>query len=173
MRPSLKAWLFAVCFSLFGIASAVLAAPESEFVFPHVIFYAVLIVNSFFSIRLFSSIQPRSALQTFADLILLLAYVALAFSIGRPVAFSFFALSVFVAAPPKYALMLGMVPHDRLLRRKILLDLAGTALCAAVLGGTLLGYELASAWLLAIVFALANAHLLLIRPMYRIYDTIV
>lgn len=168
MTPTLKAWAVSLGFAVVGLLSAMLLAPQNAFLAPHVAFYATLTLNSFFSIRLFSSIQPRSFSQGIADAGLVVTYVGLAFSIGYPLLFAFFALGVFIAAPPKYALMLGVIPHPRLLKRKILIDIAGTALCALVLAGTLLGYELESAWILASVFALANLYLLLVRPMYTL-----
>lgn len=168
MKASYKAWLVTLGFSLIGIVSLIFFAPRSEFVIPHTLFYAVLTLNSFFSVRLFSAIQPKTISQTAADAILVLVYCGLALSIGDPIPFAFFALCVFVAAPPKYALMLGVIPHNSLLKRKILIDLVGTALCTAILGGALFGYELESAWTLAVVFTLANIYLLFIRPMYRL-----
>jgi hypothetical protein len=76
---------------------------------------------------------------------------------------------VFVAAPIKYVLMLDHVPHHGFLKRKLLIDLSGTALCAlALLGAVLLGYPLVSAWALAIVYTIANIYHLVINPMYRL-----
>src|SRR3989344_5835049 len=168
MTSSTKALLVTTSFSILGIASLLFSAPSSELVVPHVLFYAVLTVNSYFSVRLFSSIQPSTISQSVADTILVLMYIALAFSIRHPLAFAFFALSVFVAAIPKYALMLEVVPQRMLLKRKIFIDCMGTALCTAVLGGTVLGFELESAWTLAAIFTFANVYLLFIRPMYRL-----
>jgi hypothetical protein len=101
--------------------------------------------------------------------VLVVVYFALGLSIGREWAFPFFALCVFVAAPIKYTLMLGHVPHPEFLKKKLLIDLSGTALCAlALLGAVLLDYPLTSAWALAIIYSLANVYLLFIRPMYRL-----
>lgn len=166
MSPVAKAFLATFVFSSAGAVSFAFAAPVSPLLTPHAAFYVVLVLNSFFSVRLYSRIQPKDALQTFFDALLVVVYLALALSIGQVVLFPFLALLVFVVAAPKYAFMLGKIPHESLLRRKILIDLAGAALCLAVLAGTLSGYELEGAWTLAIVFAIANIYLLLVRPMY-------
>lgn len=165
--PIVKAWSASIFFSLAGLFSFAFVAPDSEFLLPHVIFYSILTINTFFSVRLFSPIQPKDISQAAIDALLLVLYVATALSIGQSLGFAFFALCIFIAAPLKYSLMLGGVPFKDLLKRKILIDFAGTILCTFVLGASLLGFELESAWALAVIFAVANIHLLFIRPMYR------
>lgn len=167
MNETQRAWFVVAAFSVLGVAGF-MRAPESAFTAPHVLFYTVLVLNTFFSVRLFAAIQPGTLSQYAVDLLLVLTYTALAFSIGDPVGFAFFALCLFAAATPKYAMMLGVVRHDRLLKRKVLIDLCGTIMCTIVLGGTLFGYPLASAWALGGIFAAANVLLLYIRPMYRL-----
>jgi hypothetical protein len=167
MSATHRAWLVVGAFSLLGVLGFT-SAPQSALIIPHIFFYVVLIINTFFSVRLFAAIQPDNFSQRAADLILAFIYAALALSIGDPVGFAFFALCLFVAATPKYAMMLGVVSHDTLLKKKVLIDLCGTVMCTVVLGGTLFGYPLASAWALGGVFAAANVLLLYVRPMYRI-----
>lgn len=167
-NPTLKAAATTAVFSLVGMWTLLYRAPQTQELLPHVIFYIVLVVNTFLSVRFYSPIQPKNVSQAAIDAILFITYLALALSIGRPVAFAFAALCLFIEAPVKYALMLGIIPHDALLKRKIFIDGQGTVLCAAVLAATLGGYELAGAWALAVLFTLANIYLLLIRPMYRL-----
>lgn len=163
----MKPWLFTGFFSILGVISITfLSRGSSEALAPHVLFYSVLLLNSFFSIRMFSRIQPKVISQVVIDVILFLTYAALAISIGYPLAFAFSALSIFVVASFKYVFMLEVVSGDVILKQKILIDLTGTALCAAALGGTLLGYSFQSAWILAATFLIANVYLLFIRPMY-------
>ena len=166
MNPSLRALSATILFSAVGMWSLLFHAVPWEYVIPHVIFYAALTVNTYFSLRFYAAFTPESTFQTAIDLALTVAYIALALSIGIPLAFSFFALTVFTIAPAKYAHMLGRTSHDATLRKKILIDLLGTALCALVLGLTLVGLELKGAWILASLFALANVYLLTIKPMY-------
>ncbi len=168
MTPLMRAIAATVLFSVVAVISLWKGAFSSPYFIPHILFYAVLTLNTFFSVKLYASIQPKNIPQFFIDAVLGVLYIALALSIGDQVLFSLFALLVFIAATPKYALMLGKIPHEALLRRKIKIDTTGIALCAAVFIGTILGFGMLSAWVLAVVFALANVYLLLIRPMYRI-----
>jgi len=166
--PTTKAWLATGAFALAGAVSFFVVAPISPYLLPHLIFYAVLVVNTFFSIRFFPRIAPENASQVAIDAVLVFLYLALAASIGRPVQFAFFALCLFIAASTKYPLLLLVIPQTNVLKRKILIDLMGTAACAVVLGATILGYAFGAAWAAAIGFTLANVYLLLIRPMYRL-----
>lgn len=166
--PTTRAWFVAVFFSLAGLLSFTFVAPTSRLLWPNAIFYAVLVVNTFYSVRLFARIAPASVAQTAVDLTLVAAYVGLALSLGREWAFPFFALCIFVAAPIKYVLMLGSVPNSELLKKKLLIDLSGTVMSVfTLLGAIFLSYPLTAAWALAILFSLANIYLLAIRPMYR------
>ncbi|MEK7133640.1 MAG: hypothetical protein AAB804_01055, partial [Patescibacteria group bacterium] len=112
-------------------------------------------------------LQPNDVRQLLIDGLLVVTYLALAFSIGRPTHFAIAALALFIAAPVKYILMRGRTPHEALVERKIFLDSLGTLSCAVLVGGTLAGYALEAAWLFAMGFTLANVYLLFIRPMYR------
>jgi len=169
MSAQTRAWLATVAFATAGLAAFIFVAPSTRLVWPEAIFYGVIVLNTFFSIRLFARISPAQTYQAVVDATLVLCYIALALSLGTPSAFPFFALCIFIAAPLKYILMLGETPYDKLMKRKLFIELLGTALCAfALLGATILDYPLASAWVLAIVFSLANIYLLLIRPMYHL-----
>lgn len=167
-NPTIKTWIVTAVFSFAGLVSLVSFAPLSTSLFPHAVFYVVLVVNTFFSIRFFSRIAPENTTQVAIDTALVLLYLALAFSLGRPITFAFFALCLFIAASTKYPLLLLVIPQTNVLKRKILIDLLGIAACAAVLGGTILGYAFGSAWAAALAFTLANIYFLLIRPMYRL-----
>lgn len=134
----------------------------------HIVFIAVLLINTLFSVRFWRPLQPKEFSQLFIDAALLMLYAVLAFCAGQGVDFSFFATLLFIVATAKYALMLEKTPHSRTIKRKILIDLAGALLCAAALLGTLMGYAEFSATALAAVFASANVYLLWHRPMYRL-----
>jgi hypothetical protein len=166
--PIVKTWLATIAFSLAGVASLLFLTPVSAVLLPQVIFYGVLVLNTFFSVRFFSRIAPENLSQIEIDTVLVVLYFALAASLGRPVSFAFFALCLFIAASSKYPLLLLVIPQTDILKRKILIDLLGTATCAAILGATILGYALEAAWAAAILFTLANVYLLAIKPMYRL-----
>lgn len=167
MNPKTRALAATILFSIVGCWALLFHIIPWEFVVPNGIFYIVLTINTYFSVRFYSAFTPDEPFQTFIDLLLAAAYIALALVIGIPVAFAFFALLVFTIAPAKYAHMLGKTPYDKTLRRKIMIDLLGTFMCACVLGLSLIGLELKAAWILAILFTLANIYLLAIKPMYR------
>lgn len=170
MNPSMRALSASVLFAAVGVWSLLFHSVPWEFVVPHIVFYATLTLNTFFSIRFYTGMTPESTFQTLIDLILAASYVALALAIGLAVPFAFFALLIFAIAPAKYAHLLGKTPHDKTLRKKILIDLLGTLMCAMVLGLTLVGMELEAAWILASLFVAANVYLLAIRPMYRFVE---
>lgn len=167
-NPTIKAWVATLAFSLAGITSLFFAAPISSYLLPHGIFYAVLVINTFLSIRFFSALAPENHSQMAIDIVLVLLYLALAFSIGRPLTFAFFALCLFIAASSKYPLLLLVILQTDVLKRKILIDLMGTAACAAILAATILGYAFEAAWAAAIGFTFANVYLLRVKPMYRL-----
>ena len=162
-----KAWAVTAGFTVVGLIALYLA-PRSLVLVPQVLFYAVLILNTFYSVRFFHRIQPVYVSQALVDIVLVVVYTILAFAFGHALLFSYMALWVFLIAPVKYTLMLNHTPHTGALKQKILIDLLGTGFMALVLGIFLAGYVLTSAWLLAIVFALANVYFLFMRPMYRL-----
>src|SRR3989344_1408128 len=160
MNPAAKSVLVATVFSLAGIISALFYSVVSPFLLPHFIIYAVLVLNTYFSVRFWGGLQPKDSRQLLIDAALVGAYLALAFSMGEP---TYFAFATF-----KYVLMRGRTPYEAIVERKIHIDALGAFGCAIVIGGIFLGYALEAAWLFAIGFSLANVHLLLIRPMYRL-----
>src|SRR5262245_33382178 len=102
MGSRVKALLATAVFTLTGVLSLVFVAPKNAVVLPHVLFYAILTLNSYFSIKVFASIQPRHMTQLLFDALLAIIYVALALSIGQAVFFALAGLFVFVVATPKY-----------------------------------------------------------------------
>jgi hypothetical protein len=132
------------------------------------IFYIVLAINTFFSIELFASIvSPRSRIQKIMDAILLVLIIGLAFTLNNPLLFIFLDLIMFLVATVKYTLMLGVVDHPKLLKRKIIIDLSGALLAGLALVGILYGYQSYSVWILTSIFLLANIFFLFVWPMYR------
>ncbi|MBP9757912.1 MAG: hypothetical protein KBD06_04895 [Candidatus Pacebacteria bacterium] len=167
MNSKTRALGATLLFAAVGFWSVLFHNVPWEFSVPHIIFYTVLTINTYFSVRFYTAFTPESTFQSAIDFALVAAYIALGLSIGIPLAFAFFALLIFTLAPSKYAHMLGTTPYDATLRKKILIDLLGTLMCVLVLGVTIAGLQLKAAWMLAILFTLANIYLLLIRPMYR------
>jgi len=167
-NPAVKTWTATIAFSLAGIISVLFYSIVSPFLLPHFIIYAVLVVNTYFSIRFWGALQPNDFRQLLIDAVLVLAYLALAFSMGEPTYFSLAALCLFILAALKYVLMRGRTSYGAVVERKIRIDALGALSCAVLISGMLLGYALEATWLFAIGFAIANVYLLLIRPMYRL-----
>jgi hypothetical protein len=133
------------------------------------IFYALLVVNTFPSVRLFSSIIPQdNGKHALADILIAMTYVSLVISFGNPEQFALCALVLFLVAAGKYSLMVEETPHPNLVQRKVRVDLLGAFLCACVLAAMILGYPVFGAWALAIIFSLANVYVLGLRPLYRL-----
>ena len=174
IEPRAKALVVTCVFAFAGILGWYFAetdSPDGLLLLPLVIFYATLTVNTYFSIKLFSSITPlHDQIHQLFDLLMVAAYFVLAYTFFSPQAFFLAALFLFIFALLKYILLLGVIPHLQLLKRKITIDLFGTLLCASVVAGAYMGFVTESAWALAILFLIANIYLLFINPMYRLSD---
>lgn len=168
MSPTTRASLAASFFTLLGIISFFFGGIwRSDVGLPLAIFYFLLVANTFFSIRFFSSLITLDTGQHIIDAILLVFYVLIALSMDNGVAFFFSATCLFLIASLKYVLLLKHATHAKILWRKIRINLIGAAACTLTLGGILLGHPLASVWAMAIAFGVANVYLLLIKPMYH------
>src|SRR3989344_8281373 len=167
-NPTVKTWTATIAFSIAGTISALFYSTVSPFLLPHFIIYAVLVVNTYFSIRFWSALQPQDSRQLLIDAVLVAAYLTLAFSMGEPTYFPLALAALFVLATFKYVLMRGRTSYGAVVERKIRIDALGALSCAVLISGMLLGYALEATWLFAIGFAIANVYLLFIRPMYRL-----
>jgi hypothetical protein len=165
--PRIRAIGATALFSLMGLVSFLWFAPVNAFSVPHAIFYLLLVSNTYFSVKCFASITPPLLSQIIIDGVLIFIYAATAATIGWSLLFPLAVAVLFGVATIKYVLLLGTIRHERLLRRKVGIDLMGTLFALAIFSAAQFGYELAAAWLFACVFLLANIYLLLIKPMYR------
>ena len=78
LDPHKKAWLVTVMLVVLGVASWINHVNDYEIAIPLFLFYAVLIINTHFSIILFSSlVSQKNKVQTALDLILFALYVIL------------------------------------------------------------------------------------------------
>ena len=153
-------------FAAAGIVGVALSRGELSAVLANGLFYAGLIVNTYFSIRFFGSQQPQDRDERLIDGALVVAYVALALSIGWVIVFTFVSVILFAGAVAKYILLLPVLERRDLVWRKIAIDGLGLAFVIACFIGAWAGYPLASVWAQAVIFNVANAYLLLVRPMY-------
>lgn len=174
LDPSTKALVASTIFGVAGVIGWYFAKSQVEdatLLIPLLVFYATLTINTYSSIKLFSSMIPvDDIVQECLDFVLVIIFLSLAYSLRNPTWFFLMTLFLFIVAPIKYICLLGRIPHPKLLKRKLYIELLGTLLVAGVVAGAVLGYPKESAWTLAIVFAIANVYWLLINPMYKIID---
>ena len=160
-------WLAGVGFTAFGVLFAWLRVTNLAASAPLLLFFAVLIVNTVFSVRHFDRVIPRDHLQTVIDYALIALYILLASQLHSPRSFTMVATLLFATATMKYVLLTGRVPWTRLLRRKIRIDAIGTLGCALALAGVLAGHAAIATWSLALVMLVGNVYLLVLKPLYQ------
>ncbi len=156
--------------SIIGIISFANSLSVLKVSLPLFIFYIILMINTYFSIKLFLAIIPTHIFeQKIMDTLLIIVYILLALSFKHALLFSYVVTLLFIFATLKYALFVKHNDkHPRLLRRKIVVDILGILLSLLTLGGILLGYETYSLWFLTIVFLFANIVIFFITPLYRL-----
>jgi hypothetical protein len=155
-------------FTLAGLLGTLLSPHPWPARLPNVLFYAVLVANTFFSIRFFAALPPADRDERLIDGLLVIAYCGLAAVIGAWTAFAIVSTLLFALAIAKYALLFGVVQRRNILRTKIAIDAAGLALCGATAVAAVVASPFWAAWIQAGVFAAANVYLLLVRPMYGV-----
>jgi hypothetical protein len=167
--PKRRALFATLIFTVAGVIAWPLFVYEWQISLPLMIFYALLVVNAYPSVQLFSSIVPQEdGRHALVDIILALSYLFIAASIGQPQQFALCSLVMFLIAAGKYTLMLYEYPHPHLLQRKIRADLLGALLCAGILAFMNLGFVYYAAWGMAVLFAAASVYVLALNPLYRI-----
>jgi len=164
-RP--RVWLAGVGFTAFGVLFAWLRVKDLSASAPLLLFFAVLIVNTVFSVRHFDRVIPRDHLQTVIDCALIALYILLSSQLHSPRGFTMVATLLFATATMKYVLLTGRVPWTQLLRRKIRIDAIGTLACAVTLAGVLAGHTTVATWTLAIVMLVGNVYVLVLKPLYQ------
>ena len=134
---------------------------------PTALLFDLILLNTFFSIRMFASVtSPRDHMQNTVDLGLMLLYVWMTTAIGDARLFACACTVMFALATYKYVLLLGCIPHRKLLRHKIQIDIIGTlGAFIALLGITFVDASL-SLWAWVVLFALAKIDIFILRPLY-------
>ncbi|MCC7004529.1 hypothetical protein IT397_01260 [Candidatus Nomurabacteria bacterium] len=165
----IKPIIATVIFALFGIYSSIFIVTDWKLSLPLVIFYFILTINTFFSIKLFTKIiDPKNVSQIVIDTILFCLYFLLAYKVDSYFWFSVVILALFIVAIVKYIFLLNLLQYQDLLNKKIFINSLGTVACILNYLFAAFDYGFQSAWALVIVFAVANIYLLVINPMYRI-----
>ena len=162
--------LATVAFTLFG-ALLLFTVDNFLYALPALILYAMLVINTYFSIRCFSSITPENDnMAKIVDIGLALLYLALALKFNDIRHFLVIALFLLELATVKYIMLLGISApkHRNLVQNKILLETLGVISCSIALTLALLGYTSFSIWFLALLLLNANIYLIILRPFYKI-----
>ena len=140
-------------------------------ILPLTIFYIVISINTFFSVRCFSHVIPcKNRLQKLIDTILFFCYVLMAVSVDKSLEFVFWTAVLFSVAVLKYVSLLSLVKYLGLLKYKIIIDGLGTVSCVLAMGGIIFGYEIISIWIWTALFVLANIFIFFVKPLYKIPD---
>ena len=163
-----KATLASLAFFAIFVWAAKYIVVDWELSLPLAIFYVILILNTYFSVKLFSGITPKdNILQNIIDIILGTFYVLMLLNLNSPVSFYFLTLALFIFACMKYTFLLGVIDYPALLKRKIFVDLLGVLGCVIILALAVFNYSFAG-WLFAGGFFIANIFVLWLWPIYRL-----
>lgn len=165
-----KAWAVTIFMGFCGATSLWFNVQDWKNATPLIIFYAVITINTLFSVRCFSSIiPPDNKLQWTMDICLLLSYILMALNLDNPLRFTVWAAVLFFIAVLKYAALLPLLTNYlTLLKYKIIIDSLGTLSCVLALGGVIFGYPLVTIWLWTVVFVIANIFIFFIKPLYKL-----
>ncbi len=162
-----KAVLFTTCITVVGAIVALRSPTPLVFLLPCCILYAGLVINTFPSVRLFSSLHPeRDAMQTIIDTTLVVLYICIALTLGHPLRFALLDTCLFVMAMIKYIYLLPQAAHRDLLKRKIFVDGLGVASAAVAFVGCLLWRSDIMMWLWAAAFTATQIDIFILHPLY-------
>lgn len=137
---------------------------------PLIVFFAVLMLNTFFSIKFFSQIIPSSIFQAFIDLVLLGCFLILTRFLFDRFYFMEFCTLLFIVAILKYAQIESDTKYRNIISRKLFVDTLGTVACALTLIGISFGYGALAVYLWTAAFAVANWYYLIYKSLYRMGD---
>jgi hypothetical protein len=165
--PKIKAITITALSTIAGIIGIVVVPIDWATCWPVVLLYAVLLINTYFSVSHFSKIIPANVFpQKMIDAALVVFYLVLAATLDDPMLFMF-ALTVFFAiATFKYTSALPLVAEPARLYRKIKVDALGTIGSAFTLCGVLFVSLSVATALWTIVFGVASIYLLFVNPLY-------
>jgi len=162
-----KALVTSFIFLFVGIISSIYFVTNWQISLPNFIFYIILIINTYFSVSLFSKLIPKHNLQqNIFDLIIFFIYFALAININDTLFFTFFGALLFITSVIKYNCLLNTIQFTQLLKRKMFLNTLGASGFLLALGSSLIGYGVSAMWAFTIAFFIVNLYLFFIKPLY-------
>lgn len=167
LSPSRRALLASSVFAAFGIIGWLIARPSEPAALPLALFYAFLVLHSYFPVREFTAIARNDRVQMVFDAVLVMLYAIAAVSFASPVGFLAAMTALFIVSVGKY-LYLARTHSSEALTRKIRWTALGALLIFAACVAALAGFPVLGAWVLAVVYGFfADIYLLYLNPMYR------
>ena len=134
---------------------------------PLVVFYFLLVLNTYFSIRYFSIIiSPVIPSQIAVDTVLTVFTLLLLTALKDPLSFNVILTALFATAVLKYVIAIPVTEYPVLLHRKIRVDALGVLASSLATFGVASGHATTTVLVWAAIFAGANIHVILLRPLY-------
>lgn len=164
-----RAWFATIGFFLWSVNVLIYIPIHWLSSWPVVSFHLLMLINTFFSIRVFASITPpRHIGQQFIDIILGLCYIFIPLTFNYPLIFMMLNLLLFILATIKYIFLISIVGFSKLLYEKIRIDTLGILLCFLALFGILYDFSYVSLLSSAVIFLLATIYIFYIKPLYKL-----
>ena len=164
-----RAWKNAVLNISFVLAALFLNHSLNDSGWALLLFYFILLINTFLSIRFFDRIIKKYDFrQKIIDVALVSVYGVLAFSLHSPVLFTGLACLLFIVSIIKYSLLIVPENYQPTIQRKIRINLLGTGLCIITFLTFLSNGDPKSLWAFSGLFLLGNIYFLWIKPMYSV-----
>ena len=161
-EAKIKATIATISFLTIGIVNFLFTSLGPEKIgnaLPIFICYVILIWNTFYSIRCYSTIIPDGRKeQYFLDTILVILYFVLAMSFSNIILFIFISCLFFSISVMKYVLLLNITNHNRLFKRKSYMNGLGTIICLLAFGAILMDYQSITLWLLVAIYFTASIY---------------
>lgn len=134
---------------------------------PLVLFYAVLLLNTYFSVRSFASITPKEHIgQQLIDFALVACMLLLLINLNSALNFIALTTLLFIIATLKYIFLSEIAGYSKLMYMKIRIDALGILFCFLTLLAALWGYPRQASIVWALIFVLANFYVLHWNPHY-------
>ena len=154
-------------FGLFGLFAVTMLIHDWTAALPLVLTYAVLVYDTFFSLRYFTAITPTmDRTQKLFDYALILSYGAIALNLNNPLGFMASMSVMFLIASGKYIFLRKKIGPSEIIFRKIRIDIFGAigyGLCTVPI---FFGWIWQASWALFIGYVLANVQILWHHPLY-------
>ena len=166
----MRAIAAAAGFSLIGFFALLIYGVNAPEVLPDVLFYAILVIHTYFSVRFFSTVIPQNLWQIVTDLALVVVYCALALSFGNGFRFISVALCLFAVAIFKYVPSLSQPHLNALMSRKIKYLLGGVSLAIYSLIIAFVANDVVATWFFVVIYTYFTYIILLIERMYGTGD---